>query len=66
MIKPFRDKVTHIKKQAWIITPKRKYIEIEYRENEVIHSLCFPDLPNDEMYKGMEGNRPYKLEELGL
>ena len=65
VIKPFRDKVTHIKKKAWT-TPKRKYIEIEYRENEVIHALCFPDLPNDEMYKGMEDNRPYKLEELGL
>ena len=65
VIKPFRDKVTHTKKKAWT-TPKRKYIEIEYRENEVIHALCFPDLPNDEMYKGMEDNRPYKLEELGL
>lgn len=65
VIKPFRDRVTHIKKKAWT-TPKRKYIEIEYRENEVIHALCFPDLPNDEMYKGMEDNRPYKLEELGL
>lgn len=66
VIKPFRDKVTYIKKKAWIITPKRKYIEIKYRENEVIHSLYFLDLPNDEMYKGMEDNRPYKLEELGL
>ena len=65
VIKPFRDKVTHTKKKAWT-TSKRKYIEIEYRENEVIHSLYFPDLPNDEMYKGMEDNRPYKLEELGL
>lgn len=65
VIKPFRDRVTHIKKKAWT-TPKRKYIEIEYRENEVIHALCFPDLPNDEMYKGIEDNRPYKLEELGL
>lgn len=68
VIKPFRNKVTNIKK-VFLITPKRKYIKIEYREDKVDGisvSLCFPDLPNDEMYKGMEDNRPYKLEELGL
>ena len=68
VIKPFRDKVTNIKKEFWA-TPKRKYIVIEYREDKgdrILVSLCFPDLPNDEMYKGMEDNRPYTLEELGL
>lgn len=67
VIKPFRDKVTHIKKKVYP-TPKRKYIEIEYTDTNEINnvSLCFPDLPNDEMYKGMEDNRPYKLEEVGL
>ena len=68
VIRPFRDKVTNIKKVV-LITSKRKYIRIEYREDkidEIIISLCFPYLPNDEMYKGMEDNRPYKLEELGL
>lgn len=66
VIKPFRDKVTHIKK---IVYTNRKFITIEYREDKIdaiILSLCFPDLPNDEMYKGMEDNRPYTLEELGL
>lgn len=68
VIKPFRNRVTNIKK-VFLITPKRKYIKIEYREDKIDAisvSLCFPDLPNDEMYKGMEDNRPYKLEELGL
>lgn len=68
VIKPFRNQVTNIKK-VFLITPKRKYIKIEYREDKIDAisvSLCFPDLPNDEMYKGMEDNRPYKLEELGL
>lgn len=69
VIKPFRNKVTHIAKVHWT-TPKRKCIEIEYRENikeyRMLFSLYFPYLPNDEMYKGMEDNRPYTLEELGL
>lgn len=69
VIKPFRNQVTHIAKVHWT-TPKRKCIEIEYRENiiedRMLVSLYFPYLPNDEMYKGMEDNRPYTLEELGL
>ena len=67
VIKPFRDKVIYIKKKVWE-TYKRKYITIGFRDTNAISnaSLSFPDLPNDEMYKGMEGNRPYKLEELGL
>lgn len=68
VIKPFRDKVTNIKK-VFLITPKRKYIKIEYREDKIDAisvSLCFPDLPNDKMYKGMKENKPYTLEELGL
>lgn len=69
VIKPFRNQVTHIAKVHWT-TPKRKCIEIEYRENiiedRMLVSLYFPYLPNDEMYKGMEDNRTYTLEELGL
>ena len=65
VIKPFRDKIVSIKKLAFY-EKKRKYIRIEYIDNSDKSSLCFPDLPNDEMYKGMEDNRPYKLEELGL
>lgn len=69
VIKPFRNQITHIAKVHWI-EPERKCIEIEYRENiiedRMLVSLYFPYLPNDEMYKGMEDNRPYKLEELGL
>lgn len=65
VIKPFRNKIVSIKKLAFY-EKKRKYIRIEYIDNSDKSSLCFPDLPNDEMYKGMEDNRPYKLEELGL
>ena len=53
VIKPFRNQVTHIKK---IVYTNKKFITIEYREDKIdaiIMSLCFPDLPNDEMYKGM-------------
>ena len=65
VIKPFRDKIVSIKKLAFY-EKKRKFIRIEYIDSSDKCSLCFPDLPNDEMYKGMEDNRPYKLEELGL
>ena len=65
VIKPFRDKIVSIKKLVFY-EKKRKYIRIEYIDSIDKFSLCFPDLPNDEMYKGMEDNRPYKLKELGL
>lgn len=65
VIKPFRDRVDYIEK---VVLPNtnEKFIKIGYSEGKIGYSMSFPYLPNDEMYKGMKGNRPYKLEELGL
>ena len=65
VIKPFRDRVDYIEK-AVLPNTNEKFIKIGYSEGKIGYSMSFPDLPNDEMYKGMKGNRPYKLEELGL
>ena len=59
VIRPFRDKVTAICKVNDI---ESDYIviclEFEY--------VCLPDFPTGTMYRGMEANRDYTLEELGL
>ena len=66
VIKPFRDRIVFIKK-----------IESDYYERCVI-CICYrngtkssntsslPDFNKNKMYVGMEENKPYKLEELGL
>lgn len=66
VIKPYRDKITYIEKVNDLIPLKRKFIRIGYYESNVEHSANFPNLPNNEMYKGMKENKPYTLEELGL
>lgn len=62
VIKPFRNKVKHIVKR--ISTPKEQYIRL------VLGDLDFMNFPNFNtntgMYKGMEADRLYSLEELGL
>lgn len=63
VIKPFRKDVECIEK-----------VESYYGENEFIHitmkkddDYCeLPDFENGTMYKGMEANKVYTLEELGL
>lgn len=63
VIKPFRKDVECIEK-----------VESYYGENEFIHitmkkddDYCeLPDFENGTMYKGMEANKTYTLEELGL
>lgn len=62
VIKPFRKNISYIRKSKdagkW-----KKYIKIELCDGDTMY---FPYLSNDEMYKGMELNRNYTLEELGL
>ena len=59
VIKPFREKVKYIKK---IDYEKKEYLKI-YLGNEAVP---FPFFTKGTMYKGMEVNKNYKLEELGL
>ena len=58
VIKPFRKKVKNIKK----VNFEQEYLRI-CLENE---HISFPYFREGTMYKGMEQNREYTLEELGL
>lgn len=60
VIKPFRDRVEYIKKNYHI---EYEYISI-YIKNDC--NICFPSFKKGTMYKGMEQNKEYTLEELGL
>ena len=62
VIKPFRKKISCIRKSK---DPRKgkNYIKIEFCDGD---RMFFPNLANDAMYKGMEVNKEYSLEELGL
>ena len=62
VIKPFRKKISYIRKRK-DLTKGKKYIQIELYDGDTMY---FPYLSNDEMYKGMKLDRNYTLEELGL
>ena len=59
VIKPFREKVGYVKK---IDCGKREFLKI-YLEDD---SIPFPFFTKGTMYKGMEADKEYTLEELGL
>lgn len=61
VIKPFREKVEYVYKKCSEID-EREYLEISL-ENGVI---SFPYFEKGTMYKGMELDEPYTVEELGL
>lgn len=60
VIKPFRKDIKYIKKMDFVI--RKEYLLIK------MHDLSTAALPFEKgtMYKGMEANREYTLEELGL
>lgn len=62
VIKPFRKKISCIRKSK---DPRKgkNYIKFEFCDGD---RMFFPNLSNDEMYKGMELDKKYSLEELGL
>ena len=62
VIKPFRDKVSYICKKKSDCT-KMEWIQIGI---ETDMNLDFPSFEIGAMYKGMELNREYTLEDLGL
>ena len=61
-IRPFKDKVTIVKKY-FSPTRGKYYIQIRYKEDTPTN---FPYYDNDTMYKGMKKDKEYTLEELGL
>lgn len=62
VIKPFRDRIKNITKIC--DTFFRCYICIRLKNNNDF--MIFPNLLNEKMYKGMEINKEYTLEELEL
>ena len=69
VIKPFRNSVKSIEKLEYISFYKKyQYINIEYEEidKSVSGSLSFPVFEADSLYKGIELDKEYTLEELGL
>ena len=62
VIKPFRDRVKYIKKIDKYCSNSKEllYIALPYED------LIFPLFKKGTMYKGMEANKRYTLEELGL
>lgn len=62
VIRPFRKRIQFIQKKKEI-TEINPYIRIVCEDND---KLVFPYITDNSMYKGMESNRKYTLEELGL
>lgn len=68
VIKPFRDKIKAIKKET-LISIKKEFIRIIYKEDDSDNYFCAISLPEFEintMYKNMKTAYTYSLEELGL
>lgn len=61
VIKPFRNDVEYIEKR--IFSTGAEYIRICLTEDETVN---FPNFKRGTMYKGMEVDKDYTLEELGL
>lgn len=62
IIKPFKDKVEYLYKES-TLNNNKEWLSIKMKDNEYVH---FPSFKKDSMYKGMELERNYSLEELGL
>ena len=60
VIRPFRDKVTCIKKFVYSTGEAKIDINVEN------WYICLPLFPKNKMYKNMEEDKKYTLEELGL
>ena len=63
IIKPFRDKVKYITKATNTLL-EENYIVIACNHN--YDYITLPNFKKDTMYKGMEEDRKYTLDELGL
>lgn len=63
VIKPFRNNITYITKRVKICNSQNCYLMISLKNYDTAN---LPDFKRDSMYKGMEADRRYSLEELGL
>ena len=60
VIRPFRDKVTYIRKFVYSTGDAKIDIVVEN------WYICLPTFPKNQMYKNMQDDKEYTLEELGL
>lgn len=65
VIKPFRNRIEYIKKDA-LFGGKKETIIINYEDNCFPNEIFFPSFEKGTMYKNMESNKEYTLTELGL
>lgn len=63
VLKPFKNRISYIKKHHDIYHESAEFIYMKFKNNE---SLIFPYFKLGTMYKGMEPNKEYTLQELGL
>ena len=69
VIKPFRDRVEYIKKIDMYLGCNK---DVEYifgdlgNKDDAVDAFLLPYFPKGSMYKGMETDKKYTLEELGL
>lgn len=64
VIKPFRNRVQYIEKADHLYCEPYYYICIRFNDGN--YDMNFPFFDESHMYKCMEINRPYTLEELGI
>ena len=62
VIRPFKDKVSYICKNKTVIS-KKEWIRVIFKADL---NIDFPSFEEGTMYKGMEINKEYSLEDLGL
>ena len=62
VIKPFRDKIKCLNKRTYGRNAV-EFIEFKFNDDDF---MCFPNFEKGTMYKGMELEKKYTLEELGL
>ena len=65
VIRPFRDKVLDIRKSR-LVDVNEEYISIHFEPAIKCNFTCLPNFKRGTMYKGMEPDHGYTLEELGL
>ena len=65
VIKPFRNQIKFIFKLTTYSNNREEYLAIVFNGNCLRH-MCFPNFKKNTMYKGMELEKKYSLEELGL
>lgn len=66
VIKPFRDNVLSIAKRHYLDSYEYMQIFVHTYDSDEVEEVALPNFKKGTMYKGMETNKKYTLEELGL